>query len=164
MDERQGSPSDAGLLELVHLAEQRDGVDRGIERLSAQLAVGSRHVEHEPRGLGPAGIGTEVDSLRCFERGKALLEEAARFRADVLEIGLHLLRPFDPAQWPVSRYDHARLERHDAVECGDPVGVRPFPADRRATPEQYVSGEYDPLPRQMYDDVPRGMGRADVEK
>ena len=41
---------------------------------------------------------------------------------------------------------------------------RAVPADRRAQPEQHVAGEDDALPRQVDEQVARGVGRSDPEQ
>ena len=92
------------------------------------------------------------------------VEAGLRLVADVLEVGLHLARPFDAAERPVAGHDHRRVERDDAVERRDPLGERALPADRRAQAEEHVAGEDDALLGQMHDDVAGGVRRADVEQ
>src|SRR6185503_9633557 len=100
-----------------------------VPRDAAQLAIGALELEHDPLGLRPPGVRTEVDPARGVERREAGLEEPFRFAAHVAEVGLHLVRPLDAAERPVARNDDLRPEPDDALERRVPAVVRAVPAD-----------------------------------
>ncbi len=92
------------------------------------------------------------------------VEVALGLGAHVLQIGLHLARPFDAADGTVPGNDDLRVERDDAIERRAPVGDAALPADRGAEAEQNVAGENHPLLGQVHDDVADGVRRTDVDE
>ena len=64
----------------------------------------------------------------------------------------------------MARHDDVRVERDDRVQGGGPARERPFPADRRAEPEENVAREDDALGGQVDDDVTRRVSRPDMDE
>src|SRR5712691_12984878 len=85
-----------------HAAEEGRHVDRGIERLAAELAVRALDLEDDALRLGPPRVGAKVDPPGRLERGEPGGEEASGLGAHVLEVGLHLPRALEPAEGTVA--------------------------------------------------------------
>src|SRR6185503_7539379 len=86
-----------GVLELVHAAEERGHVERGVEGLAAALPIGTLHLEDEALRLVPGGVRAEVDALGGIDDRQYGVEQPVPLPAHVLEICLHLPRPFEAA-------------------------------------------------------------------
>src|SRR5262249_33920706 len=146
------------LPQLMHGFEEGGSVDGSVVGLAAELAVGALDVEDEAFGLGPFGVGAEVDAAGGDAGRRLGFEQALRFGAYGGEIGFHLAWSFDAAYRAVTRHDEVGLQTDDRVQGRRPPRERPFPTDRRAQPEEDVAGEQHALLGKEDDDVAGGVG------
>src|SRR5512143_190015 len=102
-------------------------------------------VEDDPLRLGPSGVRAEIHSLRSLQSGEAFVKEPPRLGVYVLEIRLHIPRPFNPAEGTMAGDHHPRIERDDLIERLQPMRIRTLPAYGRAEPEDNVACEQDAL-------------------
>src|SRR5579862_9570165 len=121
-----GSESDFDPFRLRHLV---DGVKscrripRRIRWFVAELTIRSFDVHVEPSRGTPLPVGAELDLLGGVQRRDSGVEALSRFVTDVLEVCLHLGRPFDTAERAVTGDDDLRVELDDEIKAFEPFVV-----------------------------------------